>query len=486
MHIREIYSDSSELVQFVKNLTDENCRLASMYVQEPHSNGKRTLETIMLSGAEMIRIHSDIEMEFPSLISVVPSELYEREISEMSGVMPSGYSTMKPLRLRYVRDGEYPLQKIPNSTKEKRQIPIPHNGMVGDGIFEVPVGPIHAGVIEPNHFRFSVAGEPILMLRAHLGFTHKGIEKLMEQPVGKDMTHLTERISGDNSVAHSLAYLQAMERDTDVPERARYIRTVLAELERIYCHLGGISGIAMDTALSVPAARGLELREMMLRLNERISGSRQLRNMLRPGGLRKDIDSNGSTSMMDMMEKLRSDVDDLTEMMRRSPSFTDRAESTGTLSLKQTEDLGTVGPIARASGVDYDVRKTSPYEMYDRVEFKVPVRTGGDVYSRLMVKKEEVQESIGIVTQCLELMESGPILTKTNEVEGFSIGMVESPRGETIHCVNVVNGKIWRYKIRDASFLNWPALEYAVLGDIIPDFPLINKSFDLSCSGNDL
>ena len=486
MNIQEFDIVPSELSTNINDRVIEGYKLASMYVQEPSETDSRRLEIIMISEKDVLRISSCISDSFDSLSKIIPSELYEREIYEMSNVIPKDHWDLQPLKIRYKLKDAYPLQKESIGTSEKYRLPIQHNGMDGDGIFEIPVGPIHAGIIEPNHLRFSVAGEPILMLKVHLGYTHRGIEKLMETDISKDNTHLAERICGDNGIAHSLAYLQAIERDTEIPKRAKFIRTILAELERIHCHLSGISGVALDTALSVPAAEGFALRERMLRLNEKVSGHRLLRGILKPGGLKKDLDNR----QLEMIEKetmaLKFEICDLFEMMIRSPSFMDRAESTGVLSENDAKRFGTVGPIARASGIEYDVRKQHPYEAYADVGFRVPVYTSGDVYSRLRVKKEEIEESISLISQCIGFMEAGPIFEKLKIINGFSFGIVESPRGELTNCVHVKNDQIWRYKIRDASFHNWPALETAVLGNIIPDFPLINKSFDLSCSGNDL
>jgi Ni,Fe-hydrogenase III large subunit len=348
------------------------------------------------------------------------------------------------------------------------------------------VGPIHAGVIEPGHFRFSVAGEPIQMLRVHLGYTHRGIEKMLESPVNKDNTRLVERISGDNAIAHCLAYLQAIEDGTEIPMRARFVRTVYAELERLYYLLSGMAGIAMDTALSVPATKGYVLKERILRLNERISGHRMLWGTLRPGGLRVDLNDGSASEIEREMLRLKFDVDDLFEIMTSSPSFMDRTETTGILTNDDAVGLRAVGPVARASGVDYDVRKDHPYAAYGAVGLNVPTYMSGDVHARLKVRKNEIVESISIITQCLNNMEAGETSCSVRTRDGFHIGMAESPRGEVIHCVHVTDGRIVRYKIRDASVPNWPALELAVLGNIVPDFPLVNKSFDLSYSGNDL
>ena len=472
------------LAQFISMKIKDGYGIGCMYVTEPSASAARCIETILISCEDVIRAISELpDMSYPSVAASIPSAaIYEREMFESSNVIPLKHPDLRPLRLRM--KGRYPLSK--DGEQNGEPFPIPKNGISGEGIFEIPVGPIHAGVIEPGHFRFSVAGEPVLMLRTYMGYAHRGIEKMMETSVKKDHMKLMERVSGDNGIAHSLAYLQIMESGNEIPIRAKYIRTILAELERIYHHLSGISGISMDTALAVPASKGTSLKERILRLDHRISGSRFLRNMLRIGGVTKDLSKEELDDIEKEVMRLRFDVSDLTEMMIDSASFMDRAETTGTLTNDDAVRIRTVGPAARASGVDNDVRKHHPYEAYGMVGMKVPIYTTGDVYARLKVKRDEIIESISIVTQCINYMEEGPIVSDIVTDDGFRMGMTESPRGELIHCANIVDGNIWRYKIRDPSFPNWVALENAILGNIVPDFPLVNKSFDLSYSGNDL
>ncbi|MDR0778206.1 MAG: NADH-quinone oxidoreductase subunit C [Methanomassiliicoccaceae archaeon] len=477
-----------DLENVVREMSSSGFGIACMYVKEGSYDVVRSLEVIMVSDKEVTKISSHIpENVYPALTPHFPAaNIYEREISEMSGILPLGHSDLRPLKLRTIRDGSYPMQKTERTEGTSRPVLLPMNGMFGEGLFEIPVGPIHAGVIGPGHFRFSVAGEPILMLRTYLGYTHRGIEKMMETPVRKDNTKLVERISGDNAIAHCLAYLQVIEGDADIPPRALYVRMIYAELERIYYMLGGIAGIATDTALTVPAAKGYVLKERVLRLNERISGHRLLWGNLRPGGLREDMSSASMAEIEREIVHLRFEVDELFGSLTASPSFMDRVDNTGILTKEDAVRLRTVGPTARASGVEYDVRKNHPYAAYKMIGMKIPVHTSGDVYARLKVKKDEVLESISIIAQCLSSMEPGDVLCKIKTEDGFRIGMTESPRGEVIHCAHVLKGNIWRYKVRDPSFPNWPALELAALGNIIPDFPLVNKSFDLSYSGNDL
>jgi len=477
-----------DLIVSVRSHVARGFGIACIYIKEGSDDFKKTMETILVSHEEAVRLTSVLKKNtYKTLSKEFPAAgIYEREMFEMSRAAPFGNADMRPLKLRSIREGSYPLQKSEPVPADEHPTPIPRNEIKGEGLFEIPVGPIHAGVIGPGHFRFSVAGEPIIMLRAYLGYTYRGIEKMLETSADKDLSRIMERVSGDNGIAHSLAYLQAMEGDADIPERARYIRTIYAELERIHHLLGGISGIIQDTALSVPAAKGYMLKERMHRLNEKVTGHRLLWGSLCIGGVRIDIDEHRAKMIDAELKLLRTGLDDLFNMALSSASFMDRAETTGVLSPEDAVRLRVVGPAARGSGIDYDVRKNHPYEAYDRIEMKTATHVRGDVYARFRVKMNEISEAADIITQCLNKMENGPILIKVGMRDGFSMGMVESPRGELIHCVHVMNGKIWRYKIRDPSFPNWPALETAALGNIVPDFPLINKSFDLSYSGNDL
>jgi Ni,Fe-hydrogenase III large subunit len=357
----------------------------------------------------------------------------------------------------------------------------------GDGGFEIPVGPVHAGVIEPGHFRFSVAGESILNLEVRLGYVHRGVEKCLEEASPNRALRMVERISGDNGVAHSLAFCQAFESGQEVPPRAQYVRCVLAELERIYNHLGDIAGLALDTAFSVPAADIDALRENLLALNARTTGHRLLWGAVTLGGTREVFGEAAVDDVQDTLMNTGNELRAVVRRMRASPSFLDRAETTGVVSEKVAKDLRLVGPIGRASGQNRDVRRDHPYEAYSRLSFRVPLFKEGDVMARMNVKVEEVDESISRGMEALDRMplpEGGRILEPPKD--GVHIGLVEAPRGELIHIIHTKDGKVVRHKVRDPSFCNWPSIQEAVLGDIVPDFPLINKSFSLSYSGNDL
>jgi Ni,Fe-hydrogenase III large subunit len=477
----------NDLSNEIYNLMLNGFGLVCMYATEKE-NEQRSIQTILRKEGNIVHITTILRSDSYSALSLGIPQIrpYEREMQEMSGLDPIGLKNHHgPQRLQWSYVDAHPLQKgpLPN---ERCACPILGNNMSGDGVFEIPVGPVHAGIIEPGHFRFSVAGEPILKMRTHLGYTYRGIEKLMESSASLDRTRLIERISGDTCVANALAYAHAMEGDAEIPYRAKLLRTIFAELERIYCHFGDIGGMALDTGFSVPAAYGAGLKEKVLRLNEHIGGHRFLMGTIVPGGVRRDITNESLEAIEKRILKISFDIEDLMEMLTDSSFFLDRAETTGILTHDDALKYRALGPSARASGVKTDVRKEVPYDAYKDVGMRVISHDSGDVYSRLLVKAGEIVESTSIINQCLDKMEDGPLRTEIRIKDGFGFGIVEAPRGELVHAVNIIDGKIWRYRIRDPSFINWLALEITLPGNIIPDFPLINKSFNLSYSGNDL
>lgn len=465
----------------------EDGELSNLYY---HAAENKVMALMLMPRHGILVIESQLEGQgYESLTPEVPAaNLYEREMMEMSGVTPLDHPDLRPLHLHDWPKNEHPLSPLFPIDRQvpRTNEPYHYRKVEGEGILEVSVGPIHAGVIEPGHFRFSTAGEPILNLEIRLGYVHRGIEKQLEGCPLPRALRLVERISGDNGVAHSLAFCQAVEMGTEVPERARLLRSLFAELERTYNHLGDIGGMATDVAFAVPAAEAAVLREKMLRLNQGLTGHRLLWGVICPGGVNRDLDQKGQDLLERSMVDLGLDVGPLIDTLSNSPSFLDRVETTGVLTLPMAKDLRATGPVARAAGWDRDARREFPYAAYQRLSFIVPVHREGDVLARLKVKVEEVQESISLVKQCLDHLHEGELRTELPTPNGFGLGMVEAPRGELVHCVHFQEGRIIRYKVRDPSFCNWPTMERAVLGNIVPDFPLINKSYNLSYAGNDL
>lgn len=432
------------------------------------------------------------EPQFSSITHKIPAaNWYEREIQDMFGLIPVGHPD--PRRLVNFEDwpsGLYPLRKDFDIRTKPARVDgeYAYRRVEGEGVYEIPVGPVHAGVIEPGHFRFSVAGEPIINLEIRHFYTHKGVEKLFETISIDKAVFLAERISGDNSVAHAVAFCQAVEKiaGIDIPPRAKYIRTILQELERVYNHIGDIAGIATDVAFAMGAAHANRLKEEILQLNEKITGSRLLRGMNAIGGVRRDIGDKKDEILLKLSE-IQHDFRELMEYLMSMPSLVDRIETTGRIYNDTARGLHVVGPVARASGIDRDIRRDHPYAAYHEFNFKVPMQKAGDVFARTVVRADEVCESIGIIEQALWSLPDGEINVKVNEIpDGAALGYAEAPRGETLCWVAMENNRIERCKVRDPSFCNWLAIEYAVLDNIVPDFPIINKSLSLSYSGNDM
>jgi Ni,Fe-hydrogenase III large subunit len=363
--------------------------------------------------------------------------------------------------------------------------------VTGEGVFQIPVGPVHAGVIEPGHFRFGVAGEPVLYLQLRLFYVHKGTEKRFERLPWRQGLFLAESISGDTAVGHALAYAHAIERlaGVDVPPRARALRVVLLELERIYNHIADIGALATDVAFTVPASRAQALREELVRLQDRLFGTRLLRGTIGLGGVRRDLPPQERDVLRAHLYRFDEQFGSLIRLLIDAGTFTDRVDATGILTNRAARDLGIVGMAARASGVDADFRRDHPHDAYAGLRFLVPVEEGGDVRARLRVRAREVEQSLSILHQVLEALPDGPPAVELPDrlpARSSALGWAEAWRGPITHwAATDGEGRLTRVKVTDPSYLNWPGLVHAVPGNIIPDFPVINKSFNLSYSGND-
>ena len=432
----------------------------------------------------------------PAIISLAtfyyPASRYEREIKDLFGIEAIGHPDPRPLvRHAFWPRNYFPLRKgaVPPDHFEDDGTPFPFKPVGGEGVYEIPVGPVHAGIIEPGHFRFSVIGETVIDLKIRLYFTHKGTEKLFEGRFPENGVELAERISGDTTVGHSLAYCQALEAlaETEIPSRARFLRVILLEMERLYNHIADFGAIANDTGFAVANAHCSRLRERLLRLNKQLTGNRLLRGGVVPGGVRFDLPDG-----LDLSAELYSilaDFNEIVDISLKNTILTDRLEGAGCLTRQTAVDHGALGYIARASGVDIDARRDHPFAAYDELEFNVPVYKSGDVYARTMMRVDEAAQSVALIRQASKRLAPGPLATPLGQLPAFepAFGIVEGWRGTIIHWIMTDDrGKLYRVKIKDPSFVNWPALSFALLKNIVPDFPLCNKSFGLSYSGNDL
>ena len=436
-----------------------------------------------------------VPAEAPTIASLAtfhyPASRFEREIYDLFGIAAEGHPDALPL----VRHGFWPADYFPlrkdagprDFTDDGQSFPFTEVG--GEGVYEIPVGPVHAGVIEPGHFRFSVVGETIVDMKSRLYFTHKGTEKLFEGREPGAGVELAERISGDTTVGHALAFCQALEAAAGVavPGRARHLRVVLLEMERLYNHVGDVGMIANDTGYAVAHSHCFRIRERLLRLNKRLTGSRLLRGGIVPGGVGADLPA-GLDLPAEVEAALR-DFDEIVGLTLENTLVMDRLEGTGRLTTLTAHDHGVLGYVARASGIDTDVRRDHPFAAYATLSFQVPVFDSGDVKARTLVRVEEARESVKLIRQAVESLPAGPRAAPLPALPAFapSFSLVEGWRGAIIHWVMVdADGRLHRVKVMDPSFLNWRPLSYALLKNIVPDFPLCNKSFNQSYSGNDL
>lgn len=424
---------------------------------------------------------------YPAVSAALPAAAWcERELRDMLGVVPTGHPDLRPL---VAHDGwpagAHPLQKsfaVPEAWDWAPRFRVPR--VEGDGVFEIPVGPIHAGIIEPGHFRFSSVGESVLALDVKLGWTWRGLEKLAEGATLERGVELAERICGSCAFAHALAWCNAVEdlAGISVPPRARAIRTVAAELERVANHVGDLSGIANDVAYVVGAAEFARWKEVVHQLADALFGHRWLRGVCVAGGVRNDLDDAQQEWLRGVLAEVRTGVGLTARALLANAAVEDRLAATGVLTPTAARDLGATGPAARASGLDRDVRRDHPYAFYKELDFQVIRREAGDVRARFELKTDEVFESLNIVDQLVLRMPGGPRVQHLGALpsERWGFAMVESPRGLLSHWLRLgPAGTIADWRVRSASHALWPALAQAVPGNIVPDFPLINKSFNL-------
>ena len=435
--------------------------------------------------------------QFPSLSPIILGAWnYERKIKTFFGLNPVGNVDSRPIILHENWPVDtYPLRKdfLWNIRPKEAIGTYQFHEVDGEGIYEIPVGPIHAGIIEPGHFRFSVAGEEIILLEPRLGFTHKGSEKLFETLSREGKILLSEKISGDSSFSHSLAFCQALEQlsETIPPKRALYVRVIYAELERLANHLGDIGAIMIDTGFNFGGAHGARLREMVMQINERLTGSRFLRGVNVCGGVVKDIRSEEEQILAKELGRILKDFNEVIHIAENSTSLINRLKGTGELSRKIVEDYGATGVVAKAVGIKNDSRVDFPYAAYNELGFtEIETEQSGDVHARFCVRVKEVRASIKLIEQALKVLPDGPLCAESSNIfrkNAVALSVVEGWRGEILYLVTTDNdGNIGRVAPRDPSWVNWPLVGHAGVHNVVPDFPLINKSFNLSYTGNDL
>jgi Ni,Fe-hydrogenase III large subunit/Ni,Fe-hydrogenase III component G len=466
------------------------------YIFEPAARGARTqLDRFvtLLIGVDPAR------PEVPSLTTAIPAaNWHEREMHDLFGIVPVGHPDPRPL---VVHDGwprgVFPLRKAFDGSRRVPIVPaeeFPHLAAEGEGVFEIPVGPIHAGIIEPGHFRFTSVGETVLHLDARLFYTHRGMEKRMEGLSLLDAFYVAERICGVCSVAHGLGYCEALEQiaGVEAPKRARLIRSVALELERLYNHIGDIGNICAGASFHYGTATGLRLKERLQQLNERFAGNRFLRGLVTPGGVRLDLPDELLGVLAATLKDTLARFDSLMGRIESNPSVMDRLDDTGVLQNQAARDLAVEGVAARASGVDRDARRDHPHGAFaapGAPEFNVATAADGDAMARVSVRALEARESIRLIGELVRRLEPGPLRVALAEpLPGGRIGIsaIESARGEAVHWLRTdAGGRVERYHLRSPSYHNWPAVALAAETAIVPDFPLVNKSFELCYSCTD-
>jgi Ni,Fe-hydrogenase III large subunit len=429
---------------------------------------------------------------FPSVTPVLPAaHWYEREVQDLLGLVPEGHPDPRRLVLHEAWPaGVFPLRKDFDSLAEVASGDDPMAPMYrlrGDGIVEIPVGPIHAGVIEPGHFRFAAVGEVVLHLEARLFYTHRGVEKVAEGKPAERVLQIAERTCGVCACSHAVTYCQAIEALADVaaPARALALRTIYLELERLYNHVGDLGNICAGVGFAVGASQGARLKETLQRLNERLTGSRFLRGVCRLGGVRRDLDGAARRDLLMTLAVVEPDVRRFVELLEVTDPFQERLRETGLLATDVARALGAVGVAARASGIDRDARRDHPHAAYGKLSVPVAVERGGDVRARLRVRISETLAAFELLHQLEASLPDGPLIAPVGPLPPYrsALGVTESPRGENIHWVRTgPEGTIDRYRIRSASYCNWPVVPTTVPGNMVPDFPLINKSFELCYS----
>jgi len=446
-------------------------------------------------------LQSRIEEEPPRIDSLAPwfpvAARAERHCRDLLGIEFHDH----PDGRRWTRhqgwaEDEAPLRSDFSAHRLPKETPVPADGgypfepVQGEGVYEIPVGPVHAGIIEPGHFRFQAVGEQILSMEERLGYVHKGIEKAAVGRDAEGLVRLAARVSGDTTVAHAWAACQALERATgqQPPPRAHQLRGLLCERERVANHLGDIGAICNDVGFAFALAHCSRLRERWQRRSDELFGHRLLMDTLLPGGVAVDIGAEEIHLLHHDHAVLRRELEPFFDLLLDQPSLEDRLLGTGVLLPATARALGCTGHVGKASGQPFDLRSAQPYPPYDRLPMETPLLQAGDVLARVQVRMRELLDSLAWMDTLLDGLEPGEIRREfRTRGPARGLGAVEGWRGEVLVYLRLdAGGRVARYFPRDPSWHHWPALEQIVLGNIVPDFPVCNKSVNASYSGHDL
>jgi Ni,Fe-hydrogenase III large subunit len=456
-------------------------RVAAYWGQpSPEGSGKVRVTAALANDREgtLGLFATDAAGSLPSLAEEFPAlQLFERELHEQHGVVPTGHPWPRPVRRAPGQPGTGP--------------DVPLFAMEGEAIHEVAVGPVHAGIIEPGHFRFQCHGEHVFHLEIALGYQHRGVEPLLEGGPDRRTSALVESIAGDTAVGHAVASARAQEAlaSVTVPPRACALRTVALELERLANHVGDLGALAGDVAFLPTASYCGALRAEFLNALAEICGNRFGRALVIPGGVRFDLADEAAARLAARVQDAWERVDAAAALFFQSPSVRDRTEATGVVSRETAASLGLVGPCARASGLAVDVRRSHPLPAYDARPIPMELGETGDVHARALIRFEESRHSAAFVVAALSTLPPGPVAVDVGPLAPgkLAVSLVEGWRGEICHAIATgADGRFARYKVVDPSFHDWMGLQLAMRGGQVSDFPLCNKSFNLSYSGHDL
>jgi len=483
-------------IETARRVRDDQGRLVALWGADDRDRGAFTVSAAYAasSGLEIAALPLPVrDAAYPDLSGLFPAAgRMQRAIADLLGIEARGAADARPwLRHGAWGAGEFPLRRdFAGSSVGNSEVPYPFVRVEGDGVHEIPVGPIHAGIIEPGHFRFSVVGEKVLRLEERLGYVHKGIDKRFESFTVAEGHRLAGRVSGDSTVAFAWAYAQAAESLLAVvpPTRARWLRALMLERERVANHLGDLGALGNDAAFAFALSQFMRLKEDWLRMNDRVFGHRLMMDRIVPGGVDAAVSAAQAEAILRQAHDLEGELAQLRSIFDEHAGLQDRFLTTGRVTPDLARRLGLCGLAGRASGQAHDLRADHPSDPYGQLDVKKVVYTAGDVAARVNARFDEVAESLRLIRTILLQVPDGETRVELPEAKAgaFGAGWIEGWRGEVFVALEAgERGRIRRGHAHDPSWQNWPLLEHAVIGNIVPDFPLINKSFNLSYSGVD-
>jgi len=491
-------ADEAGLVSFAATVKETGGRLVALWGSDERDRGlgfELKIAFAVAEGLALVTLALPGEQpEYPDLAAIFPAaSRLQRAAFDLLGIRARGADHRPWLRHANWPADFFPLRRDADAS---RQFPTQNEDYAfvrveGEGVHEIAVGPIHAGVIEPGHFRFSVVGEKVLRLEERFGWTHKGVEKRFEQFRLADGHRLAGRICGDSTVAYAWAYCLAAESlsGCQVPPRALWLRALLLERERVANHLGDLGALGNDAALSFGLSQFMRLKEDWLRLSAELVGHRLMMDAVVPGGVALDLADAGGERIAFQCDAIEREVHILKNIYDEHAGLQDRFLTTGRLDPALASELSVSGIAGRASSQSWDLRTQNPIAPYDALDTQIASHRSGDVAARVGVRFDEVFESLRLIRRIVGRLPQGelaaPLATAPDGTTG--IGWIEGWRGDVLVALTAgPDGRIRRCHVHDPSWHVWPALEHAIMGNIVPDFPLINKSFNLAYSGSDL